>query len=75
MLASSAVASTRTTFTLDDAVAEEARRYGVNVSAAARAGVEAAVRAAMAEADRQAYLRSPEIVDPAWTAAEAWGDA
>ena len=29
--------STRTTFTLDDSLAEQARRLGVNVSAAARA--------------------------------------
>ena len=44
----------------------------VNVSAAARDGVEAAVREAMARADRDAYRRQPEHPDPFWTEAEAW---
>ena len=69
------MASTRTTFTLDDALAEQARRLDVNVSAAARDGVAAAVRSAMAHADRLAYERKPERVDPFWADAEAWGDA
>jgi post-segregation antitoxin (ccd killing protein) len=67
-----AMASTRSTFTLDRALAEEARRLGVNVSAAARDGVEAAVRAAMARADRDAYRRRPERPDPFWSNIEAW---
>jgi post-segregation antitoxin (ccd killing protein) len=66
------MASTRSTFTLDRALAEEARRFGVNVSAAAREGVEAAVRAAMARADRDAYRRRPERPDPFWSNIEAW---
>jgi post-segregation antitoxin (ccd killing protein) len=66
------MATTRTTFTLDDDLAEQARRLGVNVSAAARAGVDAAVRAALAEADRLAYARKPEKADRFWTDAEAW---
>lgn len=66
--------SMRTTFTLDEAVAELARRLGVNVSAAARDGVVAAVRAAQIEADREAYRRRPESVDESWAAGEAWGD-
>jgi post-segregation antitoxin (ccd killing protein) len=66
--------TTRTTFTLDDALLEQARRLGVNVSAAARNGVVAAVRAALADADRLAYQRAPEKVDEFWTGAEAWGD-
>ena len=74
MLASTSMATTRTTFTLDDTLAEQARRLGVNVSAAARDGVAAAVRAALARADREAYLRSPETVDPFWDEASAWGD-
>ena len=37
------VASIRTTFTLDDALAERARQLGINLSAAARDGVAAAV--------------------------------
>jgi post-segregation antitoxin (ccd killing protein) len=63
---------TRTTFTMDEALAEEARRLGVNVSAAARDGVAAAVRAAQLEQDRAAYLAKPERIDEFWTTAEAW---
>jgi post-segregation antitoxin (ccd killing protein) len=63
---------TRTTFTMDEALAEEARRLGVNVSAAARNGVAAAVRAAQLEQDRAAYLAKPERIDEFWTTAEAW---
>lgn len=65
----------RTTFTLDDALADQARRLGVNISAAARAGVAAAVRAALADADRAAYQAKPERVDEFWGEAEAWGEA
>jgi post-segregation antitoxin (ccd killing protein) len=68
------MASARTTFTLDEALAEQARRLGVNVSAAARQGVADAVRAALARADREAYLRRPEHTDVVWAAAEAWGE-
>jgi post-segregation antitoxin (ccd killing protein) len=57
---------------LDDALAEQARQLGVNVSAAARRGVEDAVRNAMAHADRAAYERRPETIDPFWQDAEAW---
>jgi post-segregation antitoxin (ccd killing protein) len=66
------MASTRTTFTIDRALADHARRLKVNVSAAAREGVEAAVRAAMARADRDAYRRHPERPDPFWSDVEAW---
>ena len=66
------MASTRNSFTLDRALAERARRLKINVSAAARDGVEAAVRAAMARADRDAYRRRPERPDPFWSDAEAW---
>jgi post-segregation antitoxin (ccd killing protein) len=68
------MASTRTTFTLDDALAAQARRLGVNISAAARAGVADAVRAALGAADRHAYERKPEELDPFWDAVQAWGD-
>jgi post-segregation antitoxin (ccd killing protein) len=68
------VATTRTTFTIDDSLAAQARRLGVNISAAARDGVAAAVRSALARADRDAYQRSPENVDDFWTDAETWGD-
>lgn len=68
------MASTRTTFTLDDELAERARLLDINVSAAARAGVAAAVRAAQAIRDRDAYLRQPEPTDVGWVEAEAWGD-
>jgi hypothetical protein len=66
------MASTRTTFTLDDSLAERARQLDINVSAAARDGVAAAVRAALAKADRVAYQRHPERPDPFWSDAEAW---
>jgi post-segregation antitoxin (ccd killing protein) len=67
------MASIRTTFTLDDALAERARELGINISAAAREGVSAAVRAALARADRAAYERHPEGPDPFWNEAEGWG--
>lgn len=69
------MASTRSSFTIDRALAERARQLNVNVSAAAREGVEAAVRAAMARADREAYRRRPERPDPFWTEAEAWTES
>ena len=68
------MASTRTTFTLDEAVAAQARRLGVNISAAAREGVASAVRAALARSDRAAYERRPERLDAFWSEAEAWGE-
>jgi post-segregation antitoxin (ccd killing protein) len=68
------VAATRTTFTLDESLAEQARGLGVNISAAARDGVAAAVRAALARADRIAYQSRPERVDELWVDPEAWGD-
>lgn len=66
--------ATRTTFTLDDSMAELARRLGINISAAAREGVAAAVRAALVEADRNAYRDRPENVDDGWAEVEAWGE-
>lgn len=64
---------TRTTFSLDEKLAERARELDVNISAAAREGVAAAVRRAMGEADRAAYQRFPERPDSFWDDAEAWG--
>jgi post-segregation antitoxin (ccd killing protein) len=64
--------ATRTTFTMDESLAEQARRLGVNVSAAARDGVAAAVLAAQLERDRAAYLAKPERADEFWIAAETW---
>lgn len=72
MLAFNAMTSTRTTFTLDDALAEQARRLGVNISAAARDGVASAVHAALTQSDRAAYQSKPESVDEFWGEAEAW---
>lgn len=66
--------TTRTTFTLDDELAERARQLGVNISAAARQGVTDAVAAALARSDREAYGRRPERPDPFWAGAEAWSD-
>lgn len=57
---------------MDDSLAERARRLGINISAAARDGVAAAVRAALAQADRAAYERRPERPDSFWAEAEAW---
>jgi post-segregation antitoxin (ccd killing protein) len=68
------MASSRTTFTLDEELAKRARQLGVNVSAAARQGVADAVRAALERADREAYLRQPERADTFWTEAESWGE-
>lgn len=68
------MASTRTTFTLDDSLAERARQLGINISAAARDGVSAAVRAALTRSDRAAYERRPERHDQFWSQAEAWSD-
>jgi len=66
------MASLRTTFTLDEELAERARQLGINISAAARQGVADAVRAALERSDREAYLRHPEGADTFWTDAEAW---
>ncbi len=66
------MASTRTTFTLDEALAERARQLSINISAAARDGVAAAVRAALARSDRAAYAQQPERPDPFWTDADGW---
>ncbi len=68
------MATTRTTFTLDEELAEQARKLEINMSAAAREGVLAAVRRALGEADRAAYLRHPEEPDDFWDEAQAWGD-
>lgn len=57
---------------MEESLAEEARRLGVNVSAAARAGVANAVRAALVQADRVAYQAEPEEVGGFWSEAEAW---
>ena len=64
---------TRTTFTLDKRLAERARQLDVNISAAAREGVAAAVKRAMGEADRAAYQRFPERPDDFWDDAQVWG--
>ncbi len=59
---------------MDDDLADDARRLGINISAAAREGVAAAVRTAQALADRAAYQRHPERADDGWADAEAWGE-
>ena len=64
----------RTTITLDEKLAEQARRLGINISAAARQGVADAVRTALARNDRAAYERHPERPDNFWAEAEAWSD-
>jgi len=67
------MASTRTTFTMDEEMAMKAQELGINLSAAARQGVSDAVRAAMALADRAAYREHPEKDNAFWTSVEAWG--
>ena len=64
--------TTRTTFTLDKELAQRAQQLDINVSAAAREGVSAAVRRAIAHADQAAYQRIPEQPDSFWDEAEAW---
>ena len=68
------MASIRTTFTLDEALAERARQLDINIPAAAREGVAAAVRAALADADCAAYQRALDRSDPFWDDAEIWGE-
>ncbi|MCY4621429.1 MAG: type II toxin-antitoxin system CcdA family antitoxin [bacterium] len=68
------MATTRTTFTLDRELAEQARQMNINLSAAARGGVKEAVRAALVRTDRDAYRRHPEQPDPFWEGAEAWSN-
>lgn len=66
--------TSRTTFTIDDELAARARQLGINISAAARQGVADAVRAALAQSDREAYQRHPERVDDFWADAETWSN-
>ena len=68
------MASSRTTFSIGDELAEQARRLGINVSAAARQGVADAVRAALASSDREAYRKHPERPDTFWRDSEAWSE-
>lgn len=64
----------RTSVSLDDQLAAEARELGINVSEAARDGLRRAIRRSRAERDRQAYLSRPEAEDDDWEAAESWGE-
>lgn len=66
------MAPMRTTFTLESSLARKARELGINISAAARNGVEAAVRTALVNSDRAAYQSQPETPDGFWDGAEAW---
>ena len=65
----------RTSVTLDDDLAAQARELGINVSEAARDGLRRAIRLRRAERDRAAYRAHPELEDEAWDQAEAWGEA
>lgn len=67
------MARTRITFALDGRLAEQARRLGIDISAAARAGVRAAIRSTLTKLDRAAYERLPEEPDTFWNEAEVWG--
>lgn len=66
------MASIRTTFTIEEDLLQRAKKFEVNVSAAARDGVAEAVRQAMIANDIAAYQRTPEMVDPFWIEAQAW---
>ena len=59
---------------MDDADLEACKTLGVNVSAAARAGIRAALKAADAEADRRAYAKQPEQTDEPLVEAQTWVD-
>lgn len=65
----------RTTLTLEKSLVEQARRFRVDISVAAREGVASAVRAAEAKADQRAYEEHPESPDPFWIDAEPWIDS
>ena len=65
----------RTSVTLDDDLAAEARELGINVSEAASDGLRRAIRLRRAERDRAASRAHPEAEDEAWEQAEAWGEA
>ena len=65
--------STQFTFTFDSELTKMARRFHVDVSAAARDGVVAALRRAMDRAEGAAYRRVPQQPDRFWDDAEAWG--
>lgn len=64
----------RTTFTLDEVLADQARMFNINVSAAARRGVEEAVREAKNAQDRAGYTAHPEVAGQGWEEVEDWGD-
>jgi post-segregation antitoxin (ccd killing protein) len=64
----------RTSVSLDDKLAAEARELGINVSEAAREGLRRAIRRCRAERDREAYRDHPEREDEEWEQAEAWGE-
>ena len=66
--------TTRTWFTIDIRLVEQARKPNINVSAAAREGVRRAVGTAQICSDRDSYRRMPERADPFSDEAEAWGD-
>ncbi len=67
------MASTRFTFTIDEELIEQARSLNIQISAAAREGVDRQVKAALAASDRAAYQREPETVDSFWDDVETWG--
>jgi post-segregation antitoxin (ccd killing protein) len=68
------MATSRSTFTLDEELATRAHQLGINISAAARQGVADAVRAELLRSDREAYEKRPEHADQFWSDVEVWGD-
>ena len=65
----------RTSIMLDTWLVDEARKFGINVSEAARQGLREAICRHRTERDRAAYLAHPEADDSEWDAAEARSDA
>ncbi len=70
----STASRTRTTFTINSHLLDQARMININISAAACEGVKSAVRAARLRSDQEAYRNMPEQPDPFWDEAEAWGE-
>lgn len=68
------MSSTRTTFTMDEQLADQARELGVNVSAVALLALPSAAAQARLSSDRAAYQQQPERPDSFWDEAEAWVD-
>jgi post-segregation antitoxin (ccd killing protein) len=59
------------TFTLDAGLVKTVRKLGINISSSTRQGVSGAVHSALANIDREAYLRQPKSADSFWVEADS----